>query len=105
MDVSTEDEGQGDNKKETMDDNNKPAQPFAPPVEHPLEHAHSSPGPVNANKVKAPNKAPVPCQDHGYATIELHQGAAKVIRWEYLDNDNANTQPAPGGHLEAKGMV
>lgn len=76
----------------------EPCQPPASPPEHPSD----GPDPVEAGIHDVRHEEPTPHQRHGYATIEVHRGAANVIRWEYLDDGGGNTQPGPESVLKQR---
>ena len=76
------------NAVDVQDEPNPPPTPPPPQVRY-------SPVPSVGETDNGPNpRAPLHQKRHGYATIEVHQGAARVLRWENID-DGENEQPLP----------
>lgn len=103
--ISSDDEDHEVKEQGTIDGGEPHSPPTAPP-----EQAHNSPDPPNAEAhiplnngpKNAPEKYPDRYLHHGYASIEVHGGAAKVVRWEYLDDKGAGMQPGPESVLRQK---
>ncbi|KAG8711569.1 hypothetical protein FRC08_015732 [Ceratobasidium sp. 394] len=66
---------------------------------------HPGYGPEQASQPNTPEPSPQPGvssvpRRHGYATVEVHEHAARVIRWEYLDDEPA--KPDTGDALRQR---
>lgn len=86
MDMSTDAE-----TDEQVDQDNAPPQDEPQPPTPPQTQSRNSASPPIADAEEPQEPAPPPRrQHHGYASIEVYQGAAQVIRWENVDDANGD---------------
>lgn len=73
---------------------------FGPPELNVRDHdGHVHEGPAEDLPHDLPPDAPrlARRRQHGYATVEVHENRARVIRWEY--DDDVEAQPSPADIL------
>lgn len=83
-----------------------PTPPPAPPASPPPPPPSPSPPPPPPS-LPPPSPPPPPPppiagpKRHGYAAIEVHNKAARVLRWEYVDTEES-VEPSPADILRQK---
>lgn len=97
-------------EQEHRDPNEVSAMPGQPYVEPPAENAADGLGMAEDDVGNpdihgiAPNEIPgdqppepprfIRRQQHGYETVEVHENAVRVIRWDFIDEDEGGPSPA-----------
>ncbi|KAF8607472.1 hypothetical protein BDV93DRAFT_553167 [Ceratobasidium sp. AG-I] len=76
--------------------------PDAPPSPPPLASPSPSPSPPPPAPPSPPPPQEVRPRKHGYATVEVHPDAARIIRWEYADEAGPEREPNPADALQQK---